>query len=304
MPFTAVRAVEEYRVDDQRVTFDCSLGDAADERSAGERTVPVTVAFLRPDSFRFRFDAIPEGRVAEEAADADWDAAYARPVELTVAESDGVVALETAALRVEVGLDKWSFAVFDADGDPLLSEQRTQIGPSGVDEITPLGLREETHETGSTAVTETGTSLSLDHEDHIYGLGEKFTSLDKRGQSVTSWTVKAGGTETERSYKNVPFFLSTRGYGLLVETTHRVEFDFGESTTAAMSVDVADDTFDFVFFGGPSFEDVLGELHRVLRPLSAPAGVEFRALDVPCGLRVARGSRGRCDATPRGRNSL
>jgi alpha-D-xyloside xylohydrolase len=42
-----------------------------------------------------------------------------------------------------------------------------------------------------------------------------------------------------------------------VETTNRVAFDLGDATTAAMSIDVADDTFGFVFFGGPSFADVL-----------------------------------------------
>jgi len=256
MRFTAVRAVEHYSVTDRRVTVDCVLDSPSEETDGDERTVPVTVEFLRPDSFRFRFEGNPEGQTAE-GSDGSDDAGFARSVDLAVSESAGVLVLETAALRIEIGLGEWSFDVFGSDGDTLLSEQRATIGPTGVDEITPLGFRETEHDSGAVAVTECGTSFSLRHDDHVYGLGEKFTSLDKRGQSITSWTVKARGTETERSYKNVPFYLSTRGYGLLVETTNRVEFDVGDSTSAAMSVDVADDEFGFVFFGGPSFEDVL-----------------------------------------------
>lgn len=256
MPFTAVDAVEQYRVTDRRVTLDCTLADGTDDAGEGDRTVPVTLEFLRPDTFRFRFEVNPEGTTTDESS--ERDDGFTRPVDLTVTESSGVLVVETAALRIEVGLDEWSFDVFDSDGERLLAEQRADIGPAGVDEITPLGFRASEHDSGAVAVTESGTSFSLRHDDHVYGLGEKFTSLDKRGQSIRSWTVKARGTETERSYKNVPFYLSTRGYGLLVETTSEVAFDVGDATTAALSIDVADDEFGFVFFGGPAFADILG----------------------------------------------
>lgn len=250
MGFIAVDAVEEYRVAERRVTFDCTLADGHGEDT--NRTAPVTVEFLRSKSFRFRFDANPEGKSKTETDDT-----YARSVDLSVTELSGTLVLETAALRIEVGLHEWSFDVFSAEGERLLSEQRTQIGPAGVDEITPLGFSSTSLDSGSTAVTGTGTSFSLRHDDHIYGLGEKFAALDKRGQSIASWAVRAGGTETERSYKNVPFYLSTRGYGLVVETTSEVTFDVGNATTAAMSIDVSDDEFAFVFFGGPSFKHIL-----------------------------------------------
>ena len=54
--------------------------------------------------------------------------------------------------------------------------------------------------------------LGLSVDELIYGLGERFTPFVKNGQSVSIWN-EDGGTSTEQSYKNIPFYLSNRGYG-------------------------------------------------------------------------------------------
>jgi alpha-D-xyloside xylohydrolase len=61
----------------------------------------------------------------------------------------------------------------------------------------------------------------------LFGLGEKFTRLDKVGQRVVSWTLDALGAASERSYKNVPFLMSSAGYGLFVNTGRRCVFELG-----------------------------------------------------------------------------
>ncbi|WP_455529192.1 hypothetical protein [Ruminococcus sp.] len=57
--------------------------------------------------------------------------------------------------------------------------------------------------------------LGLSVGEHIYGFGEKFSSFVKNGQTVEVWNSD-GGTCTEQSYKSVPFFVSSRGYGVFV----------------------------------------------------------------------------------------
>jgi alpha-D-xyloside xylohydrolase len=63
--------------------------------------------------------------------------------------------------------------------------------------------------------------LSLGVGECVYGLGERFTAFVKNGQVVEIFN-KDGGTASEQAYKNVPFYLTNRGYGVLVNETSPV----------------------------------------------------------------------------------
>ena len=71
--------------------------------------------------------------------------------------------------------------------------------------------------------------FSLEPGEKLFGTGESFTRLDKRGQKVVLWTNDANGVQTERMYKPIPFFLSSRGYGMFVHTSAPATFDMGAS---------------------------------------------------------------------------
>ena len=47
------------------------------------------------------------------------------------------------------------------------------------------------------------------------------------------WNFDAFGAESQRAYKNVPFYLSSRGYGVLVDSGAPIEFDVCQSTHSA-----------------------------------------------------------------------
>jgi alpha-D-xyloside xylohydrolase len=61
-------------------------------------------------------------------------------------------------------------------------------------------------------------SFALHNDTAVYGLGEKWGPLDRRGQLVVSRNEDALGVNAERSYKNVPFAWSPEGWGLFVHT--------------------------------------------------------------------------------------
>ncbi len=103
-----------------------------------------------------------------------------------------------------------------------------------------------------------GASFFLSAGEQLYGTGESFTRLDKRGQKVVLWANDANGVETERMYKPIPFFLSSRGYGMFVHSSSPMTFDMGASFHAANNLLIGDDELDlFVFLGDP--KQVLGE---------------------------------------------
>jgi len=70
-------------------------------------------------------------------------------------------------------------------------------------------------------------AFALETGEALYGLGEKFTNLNRRGGLFTSWNEDALGVNGERSYKNNPFLWSTRGWGLFCNTTARTHHSVG-----------------------------------------------------------------------------
>jgi len=101
-------------------------------------------------------------------------------------------------------------------------------------------------------------SFSLAPGEKLFGCGESFTRLDKRGQKVVLWTCDAHGVQTPAMYKPIPFFLSNRGYGIFVHSSAPMTFDLGKSYDSTATLHVGDDELDiFLFLGSP--KEILSE---------------------------------------------
>lgn len=94
--------------------------------------------------------------------------------------------------------------------------------------------------------------FSLSPDEKIFGCGESYTALNKRGQKVILWTDDANGVQNETMYKPVPFFLSSRGYGIFMHTSTPVTCDFGKYFGGITSLMIGDEDLDlFIFLGKP-----------------------------------------------------
>ena len=101
-------------------------------------------------------------------------------------------------------------------------------------------------------------AFTLSPGEKIFGCGESFTSLDKRGQKMVLWTDDANGMENQGMYKPIPFFMSSRGYGMFIHTSAPITCDFGNSFSGVNSMMIGDDELDlFVFLGSP--KEILDE---------------------------------------------
>ncbi|MDI9509254.1 MAG: alpha-xylosidase [Clostridiales bacterium] len=98
--------------------------------------------------------------------------------------------------------------------------------------------------------------LSLSVGELIYGLGERFTPFVKNGQSVDIWN-EDGGTSTEQSYKNVPFYISNMGYGVFVNHPERVSFEIGSEMVKKVQFSVAGEGLDYFLINGPTMKEVI-----------------------------------------------
>ena len=95
-------------------------------------------------------------------------------------------------------------------------------------------------------------SLELGSDTPVYGLGEKWGRLDKRGQLLESFNHDALGVNADRSYKNVPFAWSPDGWGVFVHTacpvTHAVGFAPWSQRAYVLAID--DPGLDLWIFSG------------------------------------------------------
>ena len=98
--------------------------------------------------------------------------------------------------------------------------------------------------------------LDLDVGEKVYGLGERFTPFVKNGQTVEIWN-EDGGTSSDLGYKNIPFYLTNRGYGVLVNDSGPVSFEVGTEHVTRVQFSVPGEKLDFMLIGGGDPKAVL-----------------------------------------------
>ena len=113
--------------------------------------------------------------------------------------------------------------------------------------------------------------LTLSVGEYIYGFGEKFTPFVKNGQTVEIWNSD-GGTCSDQSYKCIPFYLSSRGYGVFTNDTGHVSYEVASDTVSSVSMTVAGESLEYFVVGGESCSDVLSNYTALTgRPALPPA---------------------------------
>ena len=113
--------------------------------------------------------------------------------------------------------------------------------------------------------------LDLGVGESIYGLGERFGPLAKNGQSIDVWNAD-GGTSSEQAYKNVPFYLSNRGYGVFVNDAGLVSFEVGSEAVERVQFSVEGEALEYFVIAGPRPKDVLSRYTALTgRPPVVPA---------------------------------
>ena len=113
--------------------------------------------------------------------------------------------------------------------------------------------------------------LDLGVGETVYGLGERFTALVRNGQTVETWN-RDGGTSTEQAYKNIPFYMTNRGYGVLVNHPQCVSFEVGSEKVSKVQFSVESEYLEYFVIDGPTSKAVLDRYTRFTgRPALPPA---------------------------------
>jgi len=113
--------------------------------------------------------------------------------------------------------------------------------------------------------------LNITVGECVYGLGERFTAFVKNGQTVDIWN-EDGGTSSEQAYKNIPFYLTNRGYGVFVNHPECVSFEVASEKVERVQFSVPGETLDYFIIYGPMPKEVLERYTSLTgRPALPPA---------------------------------
>ncbi len=114
--------------------------------------------------------------------------------------------------------------------------------------------------------------LVSEHDEHYLGFGERFDSIDKRGREVRVEVVN--GASGNLAYKPVPFFVSSRGYGVHVVTDARLDARMAvPDSPATASLRVANSSVSLRFYHGAPTEVLAAYTSEAGRPALPPAWV-------------------------------
>ncbi|MBS5401808.1 MAG: alpha-xylosidase [Bifidobacterium sp.] len=117
----------------------------------------------------------------------------------------------------------------------------------------------------------TAIQLHLGVGEQVFGLGERFGAYVKNGQSINIWN-EDGGTASEQGYKDIPFYMTSNGYGVLVNNRGHVSFEVGSENTETVQFSVPGEVLDFCVIYGPTPKEILRRYTALTgRPADVPA---------------------------------
>lgn len=165
-------------------------------------------------------------------------------------------------LKIIINKYPWQILVYKNEKIVL----KEQISDSNVDNMCKypqIGF-EYSSDGEVIAVNET---MNLHSDEQFYGFGEQFTQFNKRGEKINCWQSDALCTNSEESYKNHPFFMSSRGYGILVNSYTKMSFDMGRTSAVSYQMKVQDCYLDYIVYLGEDYKAVLKNYLQSIGPI-------------------------------------
>ena len=214
-------------------------------------SLPFSISFVDSRTIRLRFNS--RAMNLDDGNSLMLDGVLKKDSSWKVSNSENEIVYRSEFGKVKIIKNPWHVEFYDASGKLLTRTQNIGDPHTYLSTIPFSFVRRAEDLSRRFAAT-----FELQHDEKIFGTGESFTRLNKRGQKINAFTRDGMGVQGQLMYKPIPFFLSSNGYAMFVHTSAPVTFDFGQSYDAHNTIYSADDELDlFIFLGEP--KDVLNE---------------------------------------------
>ena len=207
----------------------------------------VKVTFVSETAFRFQMlPNMQEPRLLNQVFDFV-------PVEsCTVEEEDLLITASTSRLKLTFRKCPWEMTV-TLDGELLTMEQIKDHNVDQKYKALPVGFTVD--ENGN--VVNAFETMYMYCDEGFYGFGEKFDSFNKRGHKVTVWQRDAQSTNSDISYKGMPYFMSSHGYSVLMNTFTRTHFNMGANSGVSYTMETEDPYLDYYMFCNRDYKGLI-----------------------------------------------
>ncbi len=170
-------------------------------------------------------------------------------VNYTINESDTEIVLNTNSLTVNLQKAPFTITIRDKEGKILNTDSSEQ--PSDLGSVVDQGV--------------VFSSKKLFEDEHFFGFGERMDYLDRRGKKLRLNVGRGQGRPhivgaydvLQANYSPVPFFMSTRGYGIFFHNAHPTNWDMGYTSQDWYSFSAEGGELDYYFIYGPDFSSIL-----------------------------------------------
>jgi len=139
----------------------------------------------------------------------------------SVSDYQNKVIAETSKIKVTITKNPYAIEVYDKE------KKKTVTGNSQANNK----LRWLTD--GKSVITKVSDTFDSPSDEKFYGFGEKYNSIEQRGKVVDTYVYNQYQNQDTKTYLSCPYFYSSRGYGLYLNTSCYSCFDMASTNKAA-----------------------------------------------------------------------
>lgn len=221
---------------------------------AASPELPFSVEFVSPRAIRIRATSGPQFNPDKESLMLVNGTAPVDKASWKYAKTSAGHEYTSTNGKVVISIKPWHVYIYDSKGKLLTSTIHPVDTRNTYTPVIPFSyIRRASDYSRSMSA-----AFALSPDEKIYGCGESYQSFNKRGSKVIFWTDDANGVQNETMYKPIPFYMSSRGYGVFMHHSTPITADFGKYFSAVNSMFIGDDEMDLFFFLGEP-KDILDE---------------------------------------------
>ncbi len=176
------------------------------------------------------------------------------PAQFEVKEVDDNIVIILPECCGIIQKESFEFSILDKEKNVIYRQENNDKVLYFTHESFPLGFVENT-ELGKKAAV---CSSRMEFDENFFGFGEQYSPVNKKMQEVDIFITDPLSVGSPRTYLSLPFYWSTRGYGMYVNTHYRSKFFMGNRSNRSTSCHIyGDDIIDIFYIYGKEPKDIL-----------------------------------------------
>ncbi|HHV98942.1 MAG TPA: carbohydrate-binding protein [Clostridiaceae bacterium] len=208
--------------------------------NTGTFTPKINIAFTADDVFRIQMS--PTGNNLTATGLSNY----------TLSSTTNTITMSTSKLKVQVQKNPFRITVFKPDGVTVISQQYDSSINRNMAWLT----------NGNTIISKVEDHFYTPSNEEFYGFGEHYNNFRKRGHDIDTYVYNQYLNQNERTYMAIPFFVSTKGYGIYLNTTYYSKFRMATERNDMYSFTAdtggsSNSILDYYFIYGSDLKDVI-----------------------------------------------